>query len=146
MTMVVKYQLVAVRNPLEIIDIIMNHLDSLLNLTQNKFLKHLIETSKHQMLSLFKTHNCLKHLQLIRQILLNYFIQIRTRVSALLKNGQQEMNGDFILSRQFTIVCQCQAPGDIVHFDEANQTFQTHFNFGGECLIKDEKTSLGLNM
>ena len=145
--MVNKYQLALVRSPLELIDVTLNHLDSLVKLTQNKFLIHLIETSKHHILSIFKSQSSLKQLHLVRQTLLNYFIKIKTRVSALLKNGTQDMTGDFILDSVFTIVCQCQEPGDIIYYDQDGQASHTfRFNFGGQCTVKDAKTSLGMNM
>ena len=147
MVMVFKYQLVSCNSPLDLLEITINHFDSVMNIRQNDQVKQLVQTAKFTFINHYKNHiNCWQ-MQMIRYDILTFVQDIKTKVSIFFRDGIQENNGNFVIKSQGVVSCQCQVPGEIRYFnDEKEISFVEKFISGCNYVFSDEKTTLGMNM
>ncbi|XP_074604793.1 organic solute carrier partner 1 [Brevipalpus obovatus] len=144
--MVVKYQLVFVQNSLELFDVVTNHLDSMMMLTENVQLISSIEMTRKRFLTHFGP-NHIYRLRMVRTVLLTYLAGIKTKVSALMKMGTQDEEGGWIVGKENLVSCFCQIPGTINYFNEKQEIIRT-LAFDPLALYRETnaKTNLGLNI
>ncbi|KAF7495630.1 Protein OSCP1 [Sarcoptes scabiei] len=118
-----------------------------LTMTDNTTI-NIVNVVRNQFLFHFQHHDSIQF-QLIRYGLLNFFKDIRTRVSIFLRDGTQNSDGIFLMAYDHvSIECECQIPGFIRYFQgSSNEIIRTdRFNVGCEYVINDRRTSLGLNI
>lgn len=147
MVMVFKYQLVSCNSPLDLLQITINHFDSVMNIRQNDQVKQLVQTAKLTFINHYKNYiNCWQ-MQMIRYDILTFVQDIKTKVSIFFRDGIQENNGIFVIKPEGVVSCQCQVPGEIRYFnDEKEISLIEKFISGCNYVFSDEKTTLGMNM
>ena len=145
--MVFKYQLVLCNSPLDLLEITINHFDSVMKICQNDQVKQLVQTAKFTFINHYKNHiNCWQ-MQMIRYDILTFVQDIKTKVSIFFRDGIQENNGSFVIKPEGVVSCQCQVPGEIRYFnDEKEISLIEKFTSGCNYVFSDEKTTLGMNM
>lgn len=143
--MALKYQLIFAQNSLDLFDIVGNHLDSIELICQECSLVNMISAAKNKFYDYFSVHTIYR-LHAIRSTLLTYFNGYNIKVSALIKMGVQDNDGNFILKEENVVACYCQIPGSISYLKEEQITGSIEFN--PQAIYKQStiKTTLGLNM
>ena len=145
MLMVTKYQIVACNTPIDLIQITLNHLNSMTQMARLEKSLQLIEATKERFLETYSKMK-LAHLQHIRYTILTFLQDVKTRVSIFLRDGTQENDGKFVIKPEGVVSCECQIPGTIKYF-EGNEVTQTEsFPSMATYVVSTEKTSLGFNM
>lgn len=166
MIMVIKYQLFACPKPSDIMTITDNHFISINEMLKNKQNHDVVDDEKdklssssnniveivnvvrNQFLFHYQDYDLLRFQQ-VRYSLLNVLKDIRTRVSIFLREGTQTNDGMFVIPYQDVHVeCECQIPGVVRYFRGSyNEITRTeHFDVGGNYVINESRTQLGLNM
>lgn len=157
MTMALKYQLSLVTRPKELILVTLNHLDSALPFVKNSATcVHLIELAY---VRLFKTFGHLNdvEMQMIRFTMLNFFQDLKIKVSVFLKEKVQNWSGTFILYHEGAVSHGCEPPGTIVYYDDQEQIvkessfspvakYSPSDKQGSYERLGDRVTKLGLNV
>lgn len=148
--MVFKYQLSACTHSTDLIQITLNHLHSLTEITDKQPVKLLIALARNKFLNGPASSHAFK-IQFTRQTLLNYMIGMKIRVSVLLKIGVQCEDGRFRHTNSSSVpchcLCTCQIPGKITQFDTKGQVINiTNFVTKGHYEFNPSLTTLGFNM
>ena len=145
MTMVYKYQISMCLQPQDILFVTLNHIDSIRVYVQDN------PAVRSQVDNVFKLliENYSKlsssEFMLIRQTLLNFFQDMQTRVSFLLRDKQQNQNGQFVLKKSGQVPYGVDIPGTIKLYNErGQQAKQLSFQSGGSFTIKEKEGSVGL--
>ncbi|RWS26593.1 protein OSCP1-like protein, partial [Leptotrombidium deliense] len=146
MSMVFKQQLVFCLKPTDLYDITLNHMESVTEMSHSVDVIELIKTARERFVAEYSNINEIE-MQFIRQTLLTYFVDVKTRVSVFIHDGTQEMDGTFVLSNNNVIATRNQTPGTIIHFDE-NGDILSQNSFLIETTFKRDirRTLLGLNI
>lgn len=144
--MVFKYQLSACTHSTDLIQVTLNHLHSLTEITDKQPIKLLIALARNKFLNGPASSHAFK-IQITRQTLLNYLIGMKIRVSVLLRIGVQCEDGRFRHQNTGRVACHCQIPGKITQYDIKGQV-QTISNFQtkGHYEFDPSLTTLGFNM
>ncbi len=146
MVMVTKYQMVSCNTPVDLIDITMNHLNSICEMAKVEQTLKFVNDSKEKFLNHYANYNWAQ-LQHIRYTILAFLQDIKTRVSIFLRDGTQENDGQFVIKPIGVVSCDCQVPGLIKYFNENDEVCSIdNFPSGGKYTVCNDKTSLGLNM
>ena len=147
MLMVTKYQFVTCNTPTDLIQITINHLDSMCQMAQQTMALKLIEEAKAMFINVYAKMS--QHrLQMIRYTILTYLQDIRTRVSIFLRDGTQENDGSFVIKAEGVVSCDCQLPGQIKYLDTNDQSVARidTFDSMARYSVSNKNTDLGLNM
>jgi hypothetical protein len=130
MTMAVKYQISLVSHPKELLLITLNHLDSIMPfISDSSVCVQLIEQCYKKLLKNFSTMNDYE-LQFVRHTMLNFFQDLKIKVSVFLKEKVQNWNGTFILFNEGPSMFGSDLPGTISYYDEKSLLKETKFNPG----------------
>ncbi|CAG2068447.1 unnamed protein product [Timema podura] len=156
MTMVFKYQVFNAQSPNDVVLITLNHLDSIRNFVNCLAIQKQVDMA-HSMVMKMYGNMSPGELQTIRYSLLNFFQDLKVRVSVLLRVGVQNSHGDFIIHTSGAVPPGCEVPGFIRLFDQYGAVAKVkHFNADGDYtaarevgsmeLIGDRIIELGCNM
>jgi len=156
MLMAVKYQLLMCPRPSDILLITLNHLDSMRQLIKSELVIELIDCVYQK---LIKTYSHLSEgsFQLIRQALLNFFQDTHIKISVLLKDEVQRLDGHFVVPINGPVPTGSELPGSIRHFSPTGEIIKlTNFSSGADYrwplpagstdYTGHRGTTLGLNM
>lgn len=144
--MVFKYQLCACTHSSDLIQITLNHLNSLTEVTDKQPIKLLIALTRARFLNGPAASTIFK-IQFTRQTLLNYLIGMRIRAAILLRIGAQCEDGRFRQQNAGEVACHCQLPGKITQFDAKGQVISIqNFPTNGHYEFDPSMTTLGFNM
>ena len=146
MVMVTKYQMVSCNTPFDLINITLNHLDSMCEMARMEQTLKMIQNSKEMFTNIYSNMNWYR-LQHIRYTILTFLQDIKTRVSIFLRDGTQENDGKFVIKPIGVVSCECQIPGLIKYFDRNDEVIHVdRFDSLGQYTVSNGKTNLGLNM
>nr|CAD7392939.1 unnamed protein product [Timema cristinae] len=156
MTMVFKYQVFNAQSPNDVVLITLNHLDSIRNFVTCLTIQKQVDMA-HSMVMKMYSKMSPGELQTIRYSLLNFFQDLKVRVSVLLRFGVQNSHGDFIIHTSGAVPPGCEVPGFIRLFDHYGAVAKVkHFNADGDYtaardvgsmeLIGDRVIELGCNI
>lgn len=143
MTMVVKYQLFALRHPLELVELTWTHLEEVERLLE--------QDTRVRLLPVFKLFEELCErlnagdLAEIRKELLNHFSGRRTLVSLLLNCKVQSQRGSFFLpeDRFLPPLATCEPPGSVHYYSGGRRVASTTFEHRDAALRHPLFVSLG---
>ncbi|KAJ9577112.1 hypothetical protein L9F63_006320 [Diploptera punctata] len=145
MIMAFKYQVVMVRQPLELIHITLNHLDAIRTYITTEFLQAQVK-STYQMLMKMYAHLSIGEMQTLRYNLLNFLQGHRIRVSVFLRQKVQNADGTFIIPTSGPVPAGCEVPGFIKYYDENGEVCEIkRFPSGGEYTAALEPGSMELD-
>jgi len=144
--MVTKYQIVACNTPIDLVELTINHFNSMSDMAKVEQTHKLIQNSKETFLKHYANFNWAQ-LQHIRYTILGFLQDIKTRVSIFLRDGTQDNDGNFDIKPEGVVSCDCQIPGLIKYFNEKDEVRDiVTFASGGQYAVSNEKTTLGINM
>lgn len=144
--MVFKYQLCACTHSTDLIQVTLNHLHALTEITDKQPVRLLITMARNRFLNTSAAANAFK-IQFTRQTLLNYLIGMRVKVSVLLRIGAQCEDGRFRQTNTGKVACHCQLPGKITLFDLKGHVISiNNFPTKGFYEFDSALTTLGFNM
>jgi hypothetical protein len=114
MTMAVKYQLSMVAKPRDVLLVTLNHLDSILPFVQDS--SQSVQLIEQAYKRLFKVYFSMSNneLQLIRYAMLNFFQDLKIKVSVFLREKVQNWNGSFVLFTEGPVAHGDDLPGKIM--------------------------------
>ncbi|XP_067141105.1 protein OSCP1 isoform X2 [Centruroides vittatus] len=153
MTMVFKYQVYLCPMPLDLLSITLNHLDAIRNFVITK--PNIASQVDFVNIKLMETYQnlSLANFQLLRFTLLNFFQDLRIRVSIFIKEGIQHQNARFKIPSQGTVPYGFEVPGTIREYgSDVSLLSETFFLNGGNYLPSDAmnpdqpSTTLGTNI
>lgn len=153
MTMVFKYQVYMCPMPLDLLSITLNHLDAIRKFVITK--PNIVNQIDFVNIKLMDTYQnlSLANFQLLRLTLLNFFQDLRIRVSIFIKEGIQHQNARFKIPTQGTVPYGFEVPGTIREFGSDNTLVsETFFLSGGNYSPSDAMnpdhpgTTLGTNI
>lgn len=158
MTMVFKYQVYMCPTPHDLLYVTLNHLDSIRRfVASSPVTSYLVDTTHSKLITTYgrlPSHE----MQLLRFSILNFFQDLKIRVSVFLKEQLQHPNGIFVSTHGGPIPHGIEIPGVIKEFDaNGHVASETTFNVGinyelpvplGSLDIIDfnRGTQLGLNI
>nr|CAD7403661.1 unnamed protein product [Timema poppensis] len=156
MTMVFKYQVFNAQSPNDVVLITLNHLDSIRNFVTCLTIQKQVDMAHSMVMKMYGKMSP-GELQTIRYSLLNFFQDLKVRVSVLLRVGAQNSHGDFIIYTSGAVPPGCEVPGFIRLFDQYGAVAKVkHFNADGDYtaardvgsmeLIGDRVIELGCNI
>jgi len=117
MTMAVKYQMSLISKPRELILVTLNHLDSIVPfIADSSLCMSLIEKCYKRVEQTFMPMSNYE-IQFVRYSILNFFQDLRIKVSVFLKEKVQNWNGTFILYSEGTVANDTDLPGLITYYD-----------------------------
>lgn len=160
MTMAFKYQIIKCVDAEQLILITLNHLDEMMAIAKNNdTLKLQLEEVYDRILIGYKNLKSWEY-YIIRNCLLNYFVDFKIRIALLLKIGKQKENGSFNIFNNDEIVTlphNGNCPGSIKYYEkgilfkvvnfEVPYSYEPSLNEG--CYEKyntNRGTDLGLNL
>lgn len=144
--MVFKYQLVACAQPSDLLQLTVNHLQAMECMSDKNPVRLPVQLTSQRLLKRFGASS-LWQLTRARQMLLNYLIGVRTKVSVLLRLRLQTDQGACRLPPNGRVACHCQLPGQIVHFRSDGQVLASErFDCIGQYELDQNGTTLGSNM
>ncbi|GLH14809.1 Protein OSCP1 [Gryllus bimaculatus] len=123
MTMTFKYQLFMASQPLDILFITLNHLDAVRSFVPSPYLQKQIDFAYEMLIDKYG-HMTLGELQNIRYCLLNFFQDLKVRVSVFLKQGVQQDDGKFLIPASGHVPSGYEVPGCIRIFGWDGQLIQ----------------------
>lgn len=131
MTMGFKYQMVSCTHPRELVDVTMNHLDSIRTAVEvSPSAVELVDTAMDQIVKFCKEISNAEFAQ-IRQSLATFFQDKRIKVSLFLQDGIQNPDGTIAIPKAGPLVndMTVEAPGTIRYYDDSGsvtsaQTFE----------------------
>ncbi|XP_054267139.1 protein OSCP1-like [Macrosteles quadrilineatus] len=132
MRMVFKYQLFAAAHPKDLVLITLNHLDSIRNLVNNQAIHKQLDNAYFL---LIKTYGQMGNgeLQRLRYHILNFFQDMRIRVSIFMRQSLQNSSGCFVISPSCVIPYGNEIPGTIrVYSNDGCIQDLCTFTSGGE--------------
>jgi hypothetical protein len=134
MTMGVKFQLVSIAHPVEVIDITLNHLDSIEAVIAGTSAYTFVRAAKDAFIARY-TALSMSALALLRQDLLEHFADRRVKVSLFLQDAVQNQDGSFVVAPRGPLPLAGRMP-DIFN----------PFASLAECRNPAIRTRLGCNM
>ncbi len=127
MTMAVKYQMSLISSPRELLLVTLNHLDSVLPFVKDSSLCcGLIEKCYNRVLDTFLNMNDYE-LQFVRYTILNFFQDLRIKVSVFLKEKLQNWDGSFILFKEGSVSHGASIPGLITYYEDEHVSKESTF-------------------
>lgn len=158
MTMAVKYQMSLITRPRELLLVTFNHLDSIMNFIGDSSLcVDLIEKCYKRVSEKFLPMSDYE-LQFVRYSVLNFFQDLKIKVSVFLKEKVQNWDGTFILFKEGPVSEGTDLPGLITYYDADQETVIKEAKFNPIGKYKrankegsyerhgDRITKLGLNV
>lgn len=116
MTMAVKYQMSMISKPKEMLLVTFNHLDSILPfIADSSLCCGLIEKCYRRVAQTFLNMNDYE-LQFVRYTVLNFFQDLKIKVSVFLKEKVQNWDGSFVLYREGPVAQGADQPGLITYY------------------------------
>uniref|UniRef100_A0A0K0FZL4 Protein OSCP1 (inferred by orthology to a human protein) n=1 Tax=Strongyloides venezuelensis TaxID=75913 RepID=A0A0K0FZL4_STRVS len=160
MTMTFKYQIIKCVDAQHLVLVTLNHLDEMMNIAKNNDgVKQQLEEVYDRVLITYKNLKPWEY-YMIRNCLLNYFVDFKIRIALLLKINKQKENGSFNIFNNDEIVTLPpggNCPGSVKYFDkginnkivnfEVPYSYEPSLNNG--CYDKyptNRGTDLGLNL
>eukprot|EP00993_Chasmostoma_nieuportense_P001249 NODE_2147_length_1267_cov_117.563158_g2041_i0.p1 GENE.NODE_2147_length_1267_cov_117.563158_g2041_i0~~NODE_2147_length_1267_cov_117.563158_g2041_i0.p1 ORF type:complete len:376 (-),score=106.31 NODE_2147_length_1267_cov_117.563158_g2041_i0:82-1209(-) len=125
MAMGLKYQMVACTHPRELVEVTLNHMDSIKNSIDSSGLTVEQVDSTLGLITKMCTELSSAEFAQIRQSLTSFFQDKKIKVSLFLQDGLQNPNGSMVLPSGGPLVNDqtVEAPGSIKYFDDAGTPF-----------------------
>ncbi|KAI5755285.1 hypothetical protein M8J77_015697 [Diaphorina citri] len=138
MTMVFKYQILSAREPRDLILITLNHMDAMRSLVQTSQVQKQLDACYFLVMKMYGQMTD-GELQRVRYSILNFFQDIRIRVSIFLRKGVQNNDGSFVIPSDLTISYGNEIPGTTRVY-QADGTIVDLLNFpsGGSYALAPE--------
>ncbi|XP_067010652.2 protein OSCP1 [Anabrus simplex] len=145
MTMAFKYQVFMASRPVDLILITLNHLDAVRNFISAPAIQKQIDTTYRMIMDTYGSLS-VGELQTIRYSLLNFFQDLKVRVSVFLRHGVQADDGKFYIPNSGPVPSGCEVPGCIRTYDWNGEVRQVRrFPSGGNYTGAEESGSLELH-
>eukprot|EP00002_Diphylleia_rotans_P010700 TRINITY_DN2123_c0_g1_i1.p2 TRINITY_DN2123_c0_g1~~TRINITY_DN2123_c0_g1_i1.p2 ORF type:complete len:357 (-),score=84.53 TRINITY_DN2123_c0_g1_i1:1646-2716(-) len=148
MTMGFKLQLTRCRTPKEIMQVTENHLKSMVDLVNDTATAALIENVRQNFAEKY-SHLTIGDYSLLRQTLLQFFLNRRIKVSLFLQEGLQNKDGSIVLDPTPVMPSEIEVPGSIKLFDDSGSIVEIcNFPYQGNAkpCIPNYESTLGMNL
>jgi len=149
MAMGFKYQIISCKSPAEVVDVTLNHLESLKWLIRsNESLKDLLQESVGQVNTFFRN---MQHADLnaLRQSLCAFFQDRKVKVSLFLHDRTQNNDGSIVVPSGGTLPDGASIPGTVRYFSGGVEDRREQLNIVSATAWKlgsGTRTSLGANL
>jgi hypothetical protein len=132
MVMAVKYQVSLISKPKHLILVTLNHLDTVIPfIDDNKLCLDLIENCYKLIFNHYTTLTNDCEFEFIRNTILNFFQDIKIKVSVFLREKVQNWNGSFILFKDGPVASGSNVPGTITYYNDDMSIYkEAKFNPG----------------
>ncbi|XP_049800809.1 protein OSCP1 isoform X1 [Schistocerca nitens] len=120
MTMVFKYQVFMASHPHDLILITLNHLDAIWNYVRVPSVHKQI-VIVHKMIMQLYGQMSVGELLDVRKSILNFFQDLKIRVSVFMRQKLQNSDGKFVIDPSGLVPPGCDIPGEIRSYDETGE-------------------------
>ncbi|TKR66885.1 hypothetical protein L596_023115 [Steinernema carpocapsae] len=129
MTMSFKYQVQMCADPQHLLILTLNHFDGIRELVPyDEECQRMINNAHDKVITLLYSQPTFM-LVLARQMILNYFLDCKVKISHLLKNNLQKPTGEFVLKEELEKVSlRYELPGTVSYYDKGSLHERTRFD------------------
>lgn len=146
MTMGVKYQVVCSTYPGELVDVTLNHIDSMRTIVDDKTLESLIDSFRDQFKKRYENLSVGEFMEL-RQTLHSFFQDRRIKVSLFLQEGLQTTTGTMVFPEEEFLPPGVLVPNTIRYYT-GGETKTVPIPYSGKAKVRSQpvRSKLGLNL